>query len=477
MNNKIIAALVLLILVGAGVSAQDAVKPVKMTADDSVAFALAHNIGLTTENLKTAIAKRNNDFSWNKLMPTLSVGAALVHPNVASLTIPNPNVPTVTYPGFGQVANSLIQFTLPSDVWELGLNLTAQWTFSVATIHAINQTAIDYANSQISQETARKKLERDVRKSFNQLLALQEALKLTQRQITNAETRYNQALSSYKAGLTSNLQVLQAQVNWENKKPALADQQLNYNQALMAFEMSLGLDVQTPITLDGSINTDAVTASLSANDFIAQHLEQRLDVQSLRGSVASLDNTIKIQESLRLPSLIVSYTADPGIGTNFSDSGFFAGSKVTDLTQWKQNTGNFMVALRWQLDSLIPGFVTATTIDNLKDQKAQLEQGLAQTKTAAQMEIINLVDRIKKSSGSLETLALNVELAQKAYKQTDEAYRAGNQTLADVQDADVQQQAALFQVLNEQLTLANNLLDLEYALNTSKTEFLKGVKP
>lgn len=468
MKFKITAAIVCLIMLAGNLAAEQAAAPTaaaptKLTADEAVAFALGHNVGLMTENLKLAIAKRGNDFSWNKLMPTVSVSASLARMNVS------------TYSGLKPLSytapTTVMYYSQDVDPWTLGLNLTAQWSISVATIHSINQTAIDFQNSRISQETAQKRLERDIRKTFNSLLALQEALKLTERQIINAETRYKQALSSYNAGLTSNLQVLQAQVNWENKKPALEDQKLNYQQAMMGFAMSLGLDVQTPIVLDGSIKSGIPTKNIDANNLIAQHIDERLDIKALRGSVESLDNTIKLQESSRLPSLVVSYSADPTVSTLFDSS-----TDITKGDSWEQRSGMLMFMLRWQLDTLIPGLSTATAIDNLKDQKAQLQLGLDQAKTAAQMEIINLVNRIKKSADSLKTLALNVELAQQAYKQTDDAYRAGNQTLADVQDADVQQQAALFQVLNEQLTLANNLLDLEYALNTSKSDFLKGDK-
>ena len=443
---KFILAAVLGLLVLGPASAEG--KTLK--ADDAVALALANNLGLQTDGIKTSGKKRETDLAWNKLVPTVTASSSLMRLN------------TAVNPATG--ANY--------DPWVAAGSLSTQWTFSLALFHAMDQTVIDYQNSQISYQTAQKKLVRDVRKSFNQLLALQESIKLTQKQIANAEDRYRQTLASYQAGLTSNVAVLQAQVGWENLKPTLGGQQLGYKQAMRAFAFQLGLDVNTPITLEGSIEVPQKLPAMDPDSYLKKYLDQRFDVRAMEGNVRSLENVVKLQQDQLWPLLSLGWTVSPALTKAFDPTTEWAKSK-----NWVDSQGAFTIALRWQLDSLIPQLSTWTASEATKDSLAQTKIGLEQVRGSAVMEILSLTDQIGKSAQSLDTLALNVDLAQKSATQTDTAYKAGSQTLADVQGADLQLQTAQYQVLNEKLTLINALLDLEYALNAPKEEFLKGDIP
>jgi len=420
-----------------------------LKVDEAEALALANNLGLRAEGIKTSVKKRETDLAWNKLVPTASVSSSVLRLNTATT----------------QVQGSTVAF----DPWIVSGSLSTQWTLSLALFHGMDQTVIDYQNSLISLETAKKKLVRDVRKAFNQLLALQESIRLTQKQIANAEDRYRQTLASYQSGLASNVAVLQAQVSWENLKPTLEGQKLGYKQAMRGFAFQLGLDVNTPLTLVGSIEVPEKLPPLQPDSYLKKYLDQRFDVQAVQGSLRSLENVVKLQEDQLWPLLSLGWTVSPALNQAFDPKTDWGDSK-----NWKDSQGAFTVTLRWQLDSLVPMLSTWTAAQATKDTLAQTKIGLEQVRTSAVMEIFSLTDQIGKSAQSLDTLALNVELAQKSSAQTEKAYRAGSQTLADVQGADLQLQTAQYQVLNEKLTLVNALLDLEYALNAPKEDFLKG---
>jgi len=446
--------------------------PVMLTVDQALDHALSYNLGYAIEESKVTIKKREKDFSWNKFIPSLTLGSNLVRLNkdlsgsgVTAAGSPNAYGLYSVYP-----------YSYSLDPWNLSMSFSAQLTLSFATLRQIDQAAIDYEASVLSFETAKKKLERDVRKSFNQLLALKDAIALTRKQIDNAQQRYLQAQATYKSGLASSLSVLQSQVALENKKPALQDQELGYRQALMAFAILLGFDARQSIDLKGNVDVPQDAQGLDPDVFIDRYLDRRLDVQAAWYGVKSVQNSLRLQEALRLPSLSIGFSADPTVANLFGTNP--KTGKATDISDgnnWAQSSGNFFIGLRWQPDALIPGLSNWVSSEGLKDSIAQAKLGAEQARRAGAMEITGLVDRIRKSVSALQTLDLNVQLAQKAYQQTDTAYKAGNQTLLEVQDADVQLQAAQLQVINEKLNLANNMLDLGYALNADPKEYLQGV--
>ena len=90
---------------------------------------------------------------------------------------------------------------------------------------------------------------------------------------------------------------------------------------------------------------------------------------------------------------------------------------------------------------------------------------LAYARQGAEIEIETLVSNLEKSVKLVDTLELNVQLAERAYKLAEEAYNAGNRELLEVQNAELELQKARLEVLKEQFNYTTGLLDLEYAVN------------
>jgi outer membrane protein TolC len=79
-------------------------------------------------------------------------------------------------------------------------------------------------------------------------------------------------------------------------------------------------------------------------------------------------------------------------------------------------------------------------------------------------EVDSLVQKLEKSRRSVGTLALNVSLAERAYRLSEEAYRAGAKDLLDVQNSELELRKARLEVLKEKFNYLTGLLDLEYAI-------------
>src|SRR6185369_16576549 len=131
-------------------------------------------------------------FSYNRLYPSLGVSSTVLRLNQLNL-----NQWEQVWPA---IANNNVPFSAFSDElakednhWVLSLGVKVQWILNPAVFRGIAQTLIDYDNAILTREAAAAKLDRDVRKTFYQLLALHSATDVFQSQLKVAEDRYRVA--------------------------------------------------------------------------------------------------------------------------------------------------------------------------------------------------------------------------------------------------------------------------------------------
>ncbi len=457
-----------------------------LTVDEAVKQARDNNLGLQTEDLKLAQKTDENKFSFNRLYPTLSASSTLLRLNNLNLNqweqvwpaIANNSRDPATGADTGkQIPFSSFSSLLTEDyhwVWSLGVN--AQWVLNPAVFRGITQTLIDYQTAKISREAAAARLDRDVRKTFFQLLALHEATGVFENQLKVAEDRYRLAKLNYDAGLGSEISSLQAQVTYVNRKPILDDQRVNEDSVRAGFRILLNLDDKAPLDLQGSLDVaPEVRKALSGIDveaLVKRYLDGRWDLGIAQGNADSLKNLALLQADSLWPSLIFGFTADPSVQAPFRSATW--NDPAYSKYNWSQTNGALTMTLAWKLDSFLPGSTTGIEIAGRQRQAQQAALGAQQTRRAGEAEIRTLVGRLKKSAVALDSLTLSLGLAQRSAKLTEEGYQAGTQSFTDAQDADLQYQTARLQYLNEELALQSALADLDYALAAKRQEWIHG---
>lgn len=424
-----------------------------LTVDAAVKEALAANLSIIGEGIKVAVKKRDAEEAINRLYPSLTAAAGL-----SNLNDMRAQKKLVAY---SPVAGNI--YMTPEST-NLALQVNAQFTFSFAVLAAMKQTTVDYANSRISKELAEQRLERDVRKTFYQLLVLKETIAVTGKQLENAERRYREALGNQKAGQASELTVLQAKVAWDNKKPNLEELKVTYEQLLFAFEALLGRDPDPGVVLDGSLDIDIPVAAGTDQKATADRLiGKRLDVRAAEGQVRAAAGILEIQKALLYPTISVQYSADPVLNDPFNGSQWKA-------ENWYQRSGALSLLATWKLDSFFPGSVFANQKADIADQGALASTALDQTRLSAKAEALTLFAKIDKSVSAMKTLSESVDSALQAFKLTETAYKTGARSLLEAQDAELQYQVAQLNLLHEKQLLNAALLDLETALNTPREE-------
>jgi len=320
-------------------------------------------------------------------------------------------------------------------------------------IENMNRLKLDYQSGMIAYDKAKLQLERDVRKAYNSMLLLQENIALLRENFEAANSRMQSARANYNAGLAPELTLLQAQVAMENMKPTIDQVENGYRLAMANFAMLLGLSYDTAFELVPlEKTTDFI--SLDVKELISKSASGKPDIQELRHSILLLKSARKAQFQSLFPALTLSWNTQSVYtkveGRSFSDS--------------LQKSGGLTLSLGLRLHSLIPFSPDFQSVKNLDDQITGANIGLAQMIQGTEIEIYNTVLALNKTQITAEAQAQTVALADRAYRLTEQAFRAGLLDLLQVQNAELELKQARVSMLEQQFNYLNGLLDLEYSI-------------
>jgi outer membrane protein TolC len=430
--------LVVLLVLGSHLAAQEAQK---LSIDQAVNLAIEHNLSLSNTKRDLAAKQRKADTAWNVFIPTVDVSGTLARMNEVPKTVTIPGSPVRELPQ-----------------WSLSSRFSAALTLNVALFEGLKNVRMDYENGKISYEKARAQLERDVRKSYIQILLLQENVKLLKENLAAAEQRLETARANYRGGLVPELTVLQAQVGAENLKPTIQDLENSLQLAIESLAMSLGLPHGTRLELQ-SLPLPDLSLDLDMEALIGRAVKDKPDLEELRRSILLLQSTKQANfYQLYTPSLSLGWTFDPTFqGDPMKDNWF-------ESSAWKQRSGMFSITLAWRLNSLLPFSREAQGLADLDDTIAKMNTSLAMAVRGTETEVYSIILKLQKSQQSMNALKLNVDLAKRAYALTEDAYKAGLKDIMEITNADLDLRKAQLEVMKEQFNYITGLLDLEYAI-------------
>lgn len=428
-----------------------AAAPIALTPDAAVELALKNNLSLASERVDTAAKKRKANTAWNVFIPQTDVSGTLSRWNKERSGIAA--VPGAQIPGTPLYQAYAYPYDIPQ--WGASAQLSVQLVLSAALFEGMRNLTLDYEAGLISREQAALRLERDVRKSYLSILLLKENVALMEETIAAAERRAALAQANYRSGLAPELSVLQARVAAENLRPQLEELRNAYDATAASFALSLGLPRGAALALAGVEPPDF--AALDADALVAGAEEGRVEHRGLRKSLELMESAKKLTfQQLYTPSLILGWTYDPAFtGDPWKDSWFDK--------DWEQSSGMFRATLSFKLNGLLPFTSDGQKLTEADERIEKLRYALEQTVRGTETEIDTTVRKLAKSQKTVEALALNVSLAERSYKLTEEAYRGGATDLLEVQNAELELRKARVEVLKERFNYQSGLLDLEYA--------------
>lgn len=462
MNSKLIRFLAVLIAFAscgfAFAQESDSNKNEKLilTVDDAVNYALKNNQSLKSAAIDLEIKKRANSNSWNTFLPSAGVSG----------TAARTNDYCGTSVAMSQLDSSILQtepqtdFDSEEDRWAVVGKVGVSWAFNMAMVSQIQIAKKQYEAGLISYDTSCTKMEMNIRKLFYGLLIQQENLKINKEGLANAKARYEQAEINYKNGLTPELQVLNSQVTYENKKPSVLKAENQLNQSFDTFAFLLGLPFGTKIELQGDINPK--TISVDADSLVKDYVASSNEILSMKKTIEIAKLGLNAKKlSIYTPSLAVNYSYSPLL---MNAGEWYSGDDIYDSGSLSLTIA-FSDVLSW-----LPWSSASQGIKDLKQQIAQAELGYEQLVNNAEVEIHKLVDNLEVAKVNIKSMEANVALAQKAYSSTLKAFNNGTQEWLSVRESDASLQQARLGLMNEKFNYISAILDLEEKLNKKLTE-------
>jgi outer membrane protein TolC len=424
-----------------GIFGQERTGPqtVSLSPREAVDLAIKNNLSLENARISLNTKQRASDYVWNQFLPSLTATGTLMRDNWPNTT-------------------NVMGMALELPQWHVNGNFSATLDFSFALIAGIETIKSDYQAGLVSLEKAKLQLERDVRKTYNQILLLEENAGLLRENYTNTVRQAAATEANFRAGLVPRLSLLQAQVAVENMKPTISDMENNLKALRANFAMSLGLPYDTIFNLV-PLNVEDFDIPLDLAELISKAASGKPDIMELQRNIVVLQNSRKAQVlQTYTPFLRFSW----GLSSTFSPMlDPFKDSLFTG-DNWNKG-GNFSLTLGINLNGLFPLTKEGQRLKDLDNNIRSLNITLAQAIRGTELEIYTKVNSLEKTRTSTEVQKAAVELAELSFRLTDEAYRAGLQDFQAVQSSALALQQARLQLLTQNFNYLNDLIDLEYA--------------
>ena len=390
--------------------------------EGAVQMALEKNLSLERARMESLAAKRKYNRSWNSVIPSLSAGALMARPS--SITDP-----------------------VPADVWTPGFSLSASLQVSPSLVTHIAQTREEYTAGRINYEAARQETEFQVRRLYYQILLFRENVELARQNAATAESRYGQINAQRRAGQASNLDELSARLDVQTQKTNTLSAQAAYDNALDSLKYLLMIPAEETFVPQGDLHTFSV-------------IEKDPDVQGGESPhISAQRQAVTVLEAQRKSVRMNSYA--PSLNFSWNASPVYNDTSG----KWADNGGQFSISLSLKLDNYLPWSQAKEQIDSIGDAIAGQKNALAEAALNHQITLQKLTRNIAQSTETIETLRLNVTLADENHKMYDEAYRKGAADLQSLYAARDSVSMAHNKLLSERYNLIASILELEKELN------------
>lgn len=292
-----------------------------------------------------------------------------------------------------------------------------------------NNIKLSQLDVELALESARSSkinLISEVKKSYYAMLLAQDSYKVLLVNYQHAELNYNLVKNLYNQDMTSEFEVLRADVQLKNLHPNLISSKNGINLATMMLKILIGIDVDEPVIFEGQLsdfeenmlNNSVVPTSSSFS------LDNNTNMVQLDISKQQLERARKILITSACPTLAIGglyqyYTMSENF--KFSDYKWYPYSYVglslnIPLISW--------VSTNYKLKS------NKLQRENIADQKLSIERNL-------RLSINNSLNNI---NNALEQLASNKESilqAERAYSISQRQYELGMCTWLDLNSTEL----------------------------------------
>jgi outer membrane protein TolC len=265
--------------------------------------------------------------------------------------------------------------------------------------------------------------------------------------------------SYFEQGLTSEFEMMQAEVMVENIRPKVYELENLYKDTLNKLKLVIGVDQNSELNVTGEINyTNKEIPEI--DDALSIALSKNYDISSLKVKKQIDEEFIALDRSEYWPQLAAfgNYT--------------YAGSSDS----WNfQNYSATTVGLSFSMN-IFNGGRTQNKVDQSLIGLRQTEEQINTLKDYTVSEVKNTINNLHRVKLQVDAVERNVNLAERAYEISVTRYNEGTGTQLEIKNANIELQTAKtnrLQVVHDYIIAFAKLDKLLGILSETEIDFIK----
>ena len=381
-----------------------------LNLEDSIEIAKQNNLGLQAAEQKLKSAKSQISLARSTLLPRLDANGNYTYFKDIQKSV----IQADTDFGFPMPDGEMDEMPTPSmdneaELIELefGAHHNIQGTVRLTQpIFAWGRYYYGYQASKLQYEAVEKdlnasynKLRLDVYEAFYRVLIAQEFVKVAEQSVELVKKQLKIAESSFKAGVSTNFDVLRAKVQLANTESQTIRAKNNYITAQNAYKTLLNIPLTEQVTVKGSFETSKVDLKLDALIKLAR--ENRPEISSSQLNEQAGQKQLKVAKTRSLPDL-----------------SFFSNYQISHNERLTQMNRIWSLGLQVNIP-IFDGFAARAGVKQSESVLKQLQLGTEQTMSTVEFEVRTTYLAL------LEATAL-LDVQKETVTQAEESVRIAN---------------------------------------------------
>lgn len=401
-----------------------------LSLDDAIQRGLRQNLGIILQTSAQQNARGQQYQQLQSLLPTVTGDASI-------------EVEQLNLAAFGLKFPGLKPIVGPFQVIDFRAYLT-QNLLNVPALENYLAAKHNFASAKLTAEDARDMVVLTVGNAYLLCIADDARIAAVNAALATSKVSLDQASASHEAGISPRLDVLRAQVDYQNEQQSLISTQNQFAKDKLALARVIGLPLDQPIRLTDTAPYAALD-NVDPDTAFAQALRTRKDLAAQSEQVAANKNQKTAAFASQLPSAkITGDFGDIGETVNHSHSTYTATGKIeAPILQIASTRGQEQVA-----DS------------QYEEAKAKLSDQIQQVNA----DIRNSILDIQAAAKLVEAAKSNLDLANEELSEAQQRFHSGvadnlpvSQAQTSVEQANDQYIGALYQHNAAKLSLARAL--------------------
>ncbi|MAO07875.1 MAG: transporter [Alteromonas sp.] len=438
--------IILLLLISAVSFAQE--RSYSFSLEEAVTFALDSNY--TALNARRDIAKAIKQ-KWE----TTASGLPQISANVSYNN--NLKQPVTLIPGeiAGGEPGSFVPVTFGTKQNANAVATLNQLIFDGSYLVGLQAAKVFLDYSENATEKTLLEVRKGVINSYGSVLLAEELVAIFQKNQKNLEENLYETRKIFENGLTEEESVEQLEITLLDINTNLSNAERSLLIARQMFNVALGLDINTPVTLTEDL--DALTQQNIQLTFLNEDLslEENIDYRIANNLIEQRKLEMKLEKSKALPSL--SAFVNYGTQANSNDFTFLDSDQ-----RWFQSS---ILGLQMNIPIFSSGMRSART----QQAKIALDQAKTQFEETVQnikLEYDNAKSNYQFTIDKYENAKKNLALAQRIENKNQVKFTEGISTSFDLRQAQTQLYSAQQQYFQSMLDVINAKATLETLLNS-----------